>query len=127
VLEAAQPRFDELEAEREAEALERLGEGSRAAIGFEDVLRALNERRVECLILDEQFAAGGTCCPEDGWLGPEGETTCPIDGTELNRLDDVTDAAIELALQQSAETMAVRHRRDDFEGLAGGIAALLRF
>src|SRR5688500_8752987 len=110
VLQAAHPCFDELEEAREIEALERIGEGSRAATGLDDVLRVLNERRVECLLLEEQFAAGGTTCPECGWLGPEGESTCPVDGRELTRLEDLTDAAIELSLQQSAEIMAVRHR-----------------
>jgi peptide chain release factor subunit 1 len=127
VLQAAQPCFDELEEAREAEALERIGEGSRAATGLDDVLRVLNERRVECLLLEEQFAAGGTTCPECGWLGPERESTCPVDGRELTRLEDLTDAAIELSLQQSAEIMAVRHRREEFEERAGGVAALLRF
>ena len=42
---------------------------------------ALNERRVERLLLDERFAAPGTTCPECGWLGPGGERTCPVDGT----------------------------------------------
>ncbi|MGH2801591.1 MAG: Vms1/Ankzf1 family peptidyl-tRNA hydrolase [Thermoleophilaceae bacterium] len=127
VLAAAQPRFDELEEEREAEALERVGEGSRAAVGLQDVLRALYERRVACLLLDEQFAAAGTCCPQCGWLGPEGERSCPVDGHELMPLEDLADAAIDLTLQQSAEIMAIRHRREEFEERIGGIAALLRF
>jgi len=126
VLAAAQPRFDELEAEREAEAFERLGEGGRAASGLDDVLRALNERRVETLILDEQFSATGASCPECGWLGPGGRT-CPVDGRELEQLEDLTDAAIELTLQQSAEILAVHHRREEFEERTGGVAALLRF
>ena len=50
-----------------------------------------------------------------------------MDGRELERHDDVTDAAIELALQGASEIMAMRHCRDDFEERAGGIAALLRF
>jgi peptide chain release factor subunit 1 len=127
ILEKAQPRFDELEDEREAEAMERLGEGSRAALGLDGVLPALNERRVECLLLDEQFSAAGTTCPSCGWLGPEGERTCPVDGTDLDRVDDLAEAAIELTLQQSAEIMAVRRRREEFEQRTGGIAALLRF
>ena len=85
VLEAVQPRFEELEEEREAEALERLGEAGRAAIGLEDVLRALNERRVETLVADERYSAEGTCCPSCGWLGPAGERRCPVDETELER------------------------------------------
>jgi peptide chain release factor subunit 1 len=127
VLRAAQPRFDELEEERESEALERLGEGGRSASGLDDTLRALNERRVETLLLDEQFASAGVSCPECGWLGAGDERTCPVDGRELDRLDDLTDAAIELALQGAAEIMAMRHRREEFEERAGGVAALLRF
>jgi hypothetical protein len=126
VLEKAQPLFEELEEEREAAALERLGEG-RAAMGLQDVLQALNERRVECLLVDERFGAPGASCPECGWLGPDGERTCPVDGRELERLEDLTEAAIELTLQQSAEILAVRRRREELDQRAGGIAALLRF
>jgi peptide chain release factor subunit 1 len=124
VLQAAQPRFDELERERESEALERLGE--RGAWGLGEVLRALNERRVDTLLLDEQFSSPGDQCPECGWLGPPGEKRCPADGTALTALDDLTDAAIELALQQSAGLLAVRYNPDAL-GAHGGIAALLRF
>jgi peptide chain release factor subunit 1 len=127
VLQKAQPLFEELEEEREAAALERLGEGGRAAIGLEDVLQALNERRVECLLLDERFAAPGASCPECGWLGPGGERTCPVDGRELVRLDDLTEAAIELTLQQSAEILGISRRREELQERAGGVAALLRF
>src|SRR5918997_896323 len=74
----------------------------------------------------ERFAAPGTTCPECGWLGPDGERTCPVDGTELEPLDDLTDAAIELTLQQSAEILAVRRRREELQERAGGIAAMLR-
>src|SRR5918999_424580 len=127
VLAKTQPLFEEIEEQREAAALDRLGEGGRAAFDLQEVLRALNERRVECLLVDERFAAPGTTCPECGWLGPDGERTCPVDGTELEPLDDLTDAAIELTLQQSAEIMAVRRRRDELQERAGGIAAMLRF
>jgi peptide chain release factor subunit 1 len=124
VLKASRPRFEELERERESEALERLGE--RGAWGLEEVLQAVNERRVELLLLDEQFSAPGSQCPECSWLGPAEEKRCPVDGTGLVTLEDLTDAAIELALQQSAGLLAVRHDRDALNA-HGGIAALLRF
>jgi peptide chain release factor subunit 1 len=127
VLAKTQPLFEEIEEQREAAALDRLGEGGRAAFELQEVLRALNERRVECLLVDERFAAPGTTCPECGWLGPDGERTCPVDGTVIEPLDDLTDAAIELTLQQSAEILAVRRRREELEERAGGIAAMLRF
>jgi peptide chain release factor subunit 1 len=127
VLEKTQPLFEAIEEEREAAALDRLGEGGRAALNLEEVLPALNERRVECLLLDERFSAPGTTCPECGWLGPGGERTCPVDGREVEQLDDLTEAAIELTLQQSAEILAVRRRREELQERAGSVAALLRF
>jgi peptide chain release factor subunit 1 len=127
VLKKTQPLFEELEEQRESAALERLGEGGRAALNLGEVLQALNERRVDTLLLDERFAASGTTCPECGWLGPDGERTCPVDGRELEQLEDLTESAIELTLQQSAEILGVRRRREELEERAGGVAALLRF
>ena len=124
VLAAARPLIEELDRRREAEALERLGE--RGAVGVPDVLPPLNERRVELLLLDEQFGGvPGVQCPECGWLGLGGER-CPADGSELTQLDDLTEAMIELSVQQAAELLAVRHERDALEA-HGGAAALLRF
>ena len=124
VLDAARPLIEKLEREREQEALERLGE--RGACGMEDVLPPLNERRVELLILDEQFGGvTGVQCLECGWLGLEGDR-CPADGSETIQLEDLTEAMIELSVQQSADLLAVHHERDALER-HGGVAALLRF
>ena len=124
VLEAARPLIDKLEHQREKDALEKLGE--RGACGLEDVLPPLNERRVELLILDEQFGGvTGVQCLECGWLGLEGDR-CPADGSELVELDDLTEAMIELSVQQSADLLAVHHERTALEAY-GGAAALLRF
>src|SRR4051794_1808153 len=124
VLDAARPLIEKLEQERERDALERLGE--RGACGIEDVLPPLNERRVELLILDEQFAGvTGVQCLECGWLGLEGDQ-CPADGSETVQLEDLTEAMIELSVQQSADLLMVHHERDALERY-GGVAALLRF
>jgi peptide chain release factor subunit 1 len=126
VLEAARPCFDELEERREQEALARVAQGTRAVVGLDESLRALNERRVELLLLDQGFSTPGTLCPECGWLGPEGVAVCPADGTRLIRCDELADAAIELAIQQAAELLPLRHHEDALEE-RGGIAALTRF
>jgi peptide chain release factor subunit 1 len=124
VLEAARPSFDQADSRRESELLERLGE--RGATGIEQVLPALNERRVEVLLLDEQFGGvHGFQCTECGLLALEGES-CPADGAPMIELDDLTDAAIELAVQQNAEVVAVRHHAEALTDV-GGAAALLRF
>src|SRR5829696_7377019 len=124
VLEAARPLIEKLEHRRELEALEKLGE--RGARGLEDVLPPLNERRVEVLIVDEQFGGvTGVQCLVCGWLGLEGDR-CPADGSEVVELEDLTEAMIELSVQQSADLLAVHHERGALEAY-GGAAALLRF
>jgi peptide chain release factor subunit 1 len=124
VLEAARPLIEKLEHQRELDALEKLGE--RGACGLDDVLPPLNERRVELLILDEQFGGvTGVQCLLCGWLGLEGDR-CPADGSELVELEDLTEAMIELSVQQSADLLAVHHERGALEDY-GGAAALLRF
>ncbi|MET0835926.1 MAG: Vms1/Ankzf1 family peptidyl-tRNA hydrolase [Thermoleophilaceae bacterium] len=125
VLDAAAPVFEKVEREHEAGLLERLGE--RGVAGIEDVVAALNERRVEVLLLDEQFAGvAGAQCTECGMLVTEDGGSCPADGAAMSELDDLTDAAIELAVHQSAELVAVRHDREALDNY-GGAAALLRF
>jgi peptide subunit release factor 1 (eRF1) len=127
VLAAAGPLVEKHERERERAALERIEEGSRAVTGLEDVLRALNERRVELLLLDERFSARGTVCPECGWIGPEGQRSCPADGARLEPREDVGERAVELALQQSAELLPIPRREDGVVRPRGGIGAVLRF
>jgi peptide chain release factor subunit 1 len=124
VLLAARPVFDEVEREHEARLLERLGE--RGVAGIDAVVEVLNERRVEVLLLDEQFSGvAGAQCMECGLLATQGKI-CPADGAEMIHLDELTDAAIELAVQQSAEILAVHHDREALDQ-HGGAAALLRF
>ena len=126
VLQAARPCFEEVQRRHEDESIARLEAGSRAVGGLEDVLSALGERRVETLFFSERFSAPGAVCPECGWAATADERACPVDGSELERLDDVTEAAVELALQQSATVLPMTHRADELEA-RGGIAALLRF
>jgi peptide chain release factor subunit 1 len=124
VLEAVRPLIEKLEHKREQDVLEKLGE--RGACGLENVLPPLNERRVGLLILDEQFGGvTGVQCLECGWLGLEGDR-CPADGSEVAELDDLTEAMIELSVQQAADLLAVRYERGALEA-HGGAAALLRF
>jgi peptide chain release factor subunit 1 len=128
VLEAAADRMEEYERSREREALdrlaERLGTGSRAAAGLDDVLDALNQRKVEILLFEQGLSAPGVVCPQCGWTGAEA-SSCPVDDSELEERDDIIESAVQLAITQSAEVIAVHHY-DDLEG-KGSIAAVLRF
>jgi peptide chain release factor subunit 1 len=129
VQRAAEERIAAYERKLEQEALDRLiqsaNSGGRAASGLEETLNALNEQRVELLLLQENFDAAGVCCPQCGWLGPSGVTACPADGTATVERDDVTDLAVRRAITQSARVVIVRD--DERLEPLGSIAALLRF
>jgi peptide subunit release factor 1 (eRF1) len=129
VLAAARPLMETHELQAERDALDRLqqgvGAGGRGVAGLDDVLGALNERRVETLLIEERFQMPGTVCPQCGSLFAENMTACPADETPTERRENVVEAAVELAVSQSAGVVVARHH-DDLEEL-GGVGAVLRF
>ncbi len=111
-----------------AELRERLGRDEhppRAVAGLPAVLEALVERRVEALLLDAGREEPGVRCPRDGWLGPAGIGTCPVDGGDVEIREDVVEDGVHMAIEQSAEVLVLEDRPD--LGPLGGIAATLRF
>jgi len=127
----AAPLIEADELRSEHEALQRLNEGlapnGHAAVGLAEVLELLNERRVEKLLIAHGYVAPGLTCPSCGRLAASGAPpSCPSDGTPLEPREDIIESAIERALDQSAETLVVRHRQDELDA-HGSIAALVRF
>jgi peptide chain release factor subunit 1 len=106
----------------EREALDRLiesvGRGGRGAAGVAEVLDALNQARVETLLIAENFRAAGRVDFQAGLLLPEG-------ADQGEPVANIVEPAIEKAIEQSAQTLVVRHH-DDLVPL-GGIGAVLRF
>jgi peptide chain release factor subunit 1 len=106
----------------EREALDRLqagvGSGGRGAAGIAEVLDALNQARVETLLIAENFQMPGRVDFQAGMLLPEGRD-------EGEPVDNIVEPAIEKAIEQSANAMVVRHHTDLDE--LGGIGAVLRF
>ena len=129
VVAAAAPRIEAAERDRERAKLDRLIEGvstgGRGAAGLDDTLAALNERRVETLLIAEGFSAPGATSAGSGLLHSRESGTSPVDGSELLRRDDIVESAIESALAQSAHVLIVRHHDDLAEH--GSIGAVLRF
>jgi peptide chain release factor subunit 1 len=113
----------------ERELLDRMaagiGTGGRAVGGPEDTLEALNERRVQTLLLEPGFDRPAIRCRSCGLLMLEGDGRCPADGGQIEELEHLREAAIEAALAQDADVVVVRHYPD--LGPLQGIAALLRF
>jgi peptide subunit release factor 1 (eRF1) len=115
------------ESERERHWLDRLkselGRNARGVAGLADTLEALNERRVESLLIQAGFKAKGYATPASDFLSTEpGESPT---GETLEEHEDVLEPAVESALEQSAEIMFVR-QHPDLEPL-GSIGAVLRF
>jgi peptide chain release factor subunit 1 len=129
---AAAVKIEEYERQRDRAALDRLSEGlakgSRAAAGLDDVLEALNERRVEILLLEPGYQVPGCTCPQCGWVGPMDGGACPADGTPVECRDSVVESAVELAVVQSADVLVMRDEDLQRELQSHGqIAAVLRF
>jgi peptide chain release factor subunit 1 len=113
----------------ERAALDRLaagiGSGGRGTGGPRDTIEALNERRVATLLLEPAFDGHAMRCPRCGLLSLDGPGGCPADGTEMEEVDHLREAAVEVALAQDADVMNVRYYPD--LGPFQGIGAILRF
>jgi hypothetical protein len=105
---------------------ERLGRGTRAAGGLADVLEALNMRRVETLLYERNRPQPGVVCPADGWLGIDA-SECPVDGTPVDRRENVLENAAETAILQDAAVYAIDPHDHPDLGPHGGVGAVLRF
>ncbi|HEY3725848.1 MAG TPA: hypothetical protein VGL51_01665 [Solirubrobacteraceae bacterium] len=130
VRSAAEPLVEQELSATEHRALEelstRLATQGAAATGVEATLEALTERRVETLLLSRDFQAQGGRCRSDGLLTAAHDGNCPLDGTELEPVDDLREAAVEAALLQDAEILVFDETPGELRR-GRGIAALLRF
>ena len=123
---AASQAAEEWSRKCEREALDRLaegvGRGTRGAAGLASVLEALNEQRVEILLVGDGLRSPGGRDETTGMLYPGDHGP---DGQQLERCDNIVELAIEKAIEQSAKVIKVRHH-DDL-GPLGGIGAVLRY
>jgi peptide subunit release factor 1 (eRF1) len=99
------------------------GAGSGVA-GLDGVLKALFEHRVDTLLVSEDFAAPGWHCRSCDYLAGRGPN-CPLCPTTMDRVDDVVEEAIDVALMQSCR-VAVCEGSADLD-VMGRVGALLRF
>lgn len=130
-LRAAAPLLAAERHTHEDELLEQLRERHgrqsehRVAVGLRDVLHALVERRVQALLYDAQLHSSGVNCPRCGWMDSEPADRCPVDGEPLQPRANILEDAVQSALNQSAEVLALRDRPE--LGPLHGVAATLRF
>jgi hypothetical protein len=87
---------------------------------MDQVLDALNERRLATFVFDRGSSEPGVLCRSCGWLG-RSRRRCPVDRADLEPVEDLVERMVEAALTQSASVRAL----DGVDAL-GGVAPLLR-
>ena len=126
VLEKSLQIEEEREAARERETLERMhaeaAAGRLGVVGLGHALKALNEGKVETLVVPFGRSEKGLKCPQCEWLAVTGKT-CPRCGAEFGEVPDVIESAVEAALKQSSRVETVDRNGNDTEE----IGALLRY
>ncbi len=116
-----------VEHEREVATVARLldaaGAGAKGVTGLGGVLTALNERRIATLIVSNGFVESGWAC-RCGALALKGPR-CPVDGQEMERVDDVVSEAVDASLLEGAQVVTCEANAD--LDVHGRIGALLRY
>jgi peptide chain release factor subunit 1 len=105
--------------------LDTVGSGGRAATGLGPVLAALNERRVEQLIVSHEYEAEGWRCEATGFLYDVRPNRRGADEPGLRPVQDVVEEAIDDALGQGAKVEICVGNAD--LDVHGRIGALLRY
>jgi peptide chain release factor subunit 1 len=98
-----------------------------AVAGIADVLEALAERRVETLLLADDFHAAGAQCPQCRMLLPSDVSECPIDGTTTSPVADLREPMIAAAVRQDATVLVIPEPDEPLSAPDHRAGALLRF
>jgi len=94
------------------------------SLGLADTLKALQEQRIQTLVISEGFAAPGAVCDYCGYLSTSTDPECPIcDGT-MQPIQDIVDHLVHRAVEMDTEIAFVD---DPALSEAGSIGALWRF
>ncbi|CAN5656208.1 hypothetical protein BH23GEM6_BH23GEM6_12270 [soil metagenome] len=128
VLARLAPHLEEVR-ERESQELlhqirERVREDYLATAGFQSTLTALQEGKVDTLVIGNDEDRNGARCSQCGFVFAGEVATCPYDGAETENGIDVVEEAIRMAEVQSADIQFVAAA--DIRDLRG-VGALLRF
>jgi peptide chain release factor subunit 1 len=117
-----------VERKQEAEDVARLRDaaatGRRGVVGLASTLDALNERRVERLLVSHGYREEGWRCNASGLLYAVGPAS-PVTGEPMERLEDVIEEAVESALAQACRVEICQGNAD--LDVLGRIGALLRY
>jgi peptide chain release factor subunit 1 len=128
VLARSQAIEEEVEAEAERRVIERLESGHNAVRGLSEALVALNEGRVQTLVVPFGASREGLRCTSCERLAVEG-SACATCGGPLERVADIVEHAVASALRQGSrvETIGLASEPAAPADGADGVGALLRY
>jgi peptide chain release factor subunit 1 len=126
--ELALPLLEDWRKRQETAAVERWreesGRNGRATAGWERVLEAASDGRVELLLFQEGANRDAYQCPRCGRASMS-DGSCPLDGTRLEPRTDGLDVAVHQTLAHGGTVRALGQRRD--LDPVEGVGALLRY
>ncbi len=127
VRDHARAAVAELKRERDQELVEALfsgiAQGVPGAQGVAEVLRAVNARAVDHLLIERDFTSPGNLCPGCGLL-EFAEEKCPLCDVDMDEISDILDVAAEeiVAAGGAVDQVGKGSKLDPF-----GAVAALRF
>jgi peptide chain release factor subunit 1 len=128
LLKAVKPVLEKAQSEDEAHAIDRwreeAGRNGRATSGWAQTLEAASDGRVDLLLFQQGTDRQAYRCPACGRASVEAGS-CPLDGTQLERVDEGIDLAVHQTLAHGGAVWAIRHHQD--LAPVEGIGALLRY
>ena len=127
VLERSMQTIQQSVAERKAalvKALITAAHKDSGSLGLADTLLAMQERRVQTLVISEGFSEQGYVCTHCHYATVKETSTCPACGGSVDRMDDIVDHLVHHALEDDLEVVFVQ---DEALEQAGMIGTLWRF
>jgi len=94
------------------------------SLGLANTLLAVQEQRVQTLVIAEGFSAPGSVCTHCGYLTHRSTDTCPVCEGTAREAKDVVDHLVHRAIELDVETVFVE---DEAVDKAGSIGAVWRF
>lgn len=130
VLRKVEPVVKEFERKKEEEDVQALIETALkrgpAVIGLDDVLKALQDRRVMKLIVSKDFENGGYHCTGCGFLTVQKIDICPFCKGKVEFVEHIVGIAGEKAIEQGALVEVLSEPSEELKRY-GSIGAFLRY
>ena len=131
IIDGAHAVIVEDERRHEQELVDRVAEAAgadgRGALGLRDTIRAVNDGRVQTLLVADGVTAEGSACPNCDYVSDEAFSSCPACGSDAERVSDIIERAVERTLLSSGRVEAMYGTGREWLLARGGIGALLRY